>query len=61
MPIFRSNITRQEKETKARLDRIHRFYLDHPGCTINDAVTFIPETKGMVERYSKNRKIYENV
>ena len=49
---------KQEQDTKKRLGIIHQYYLDHPGCTINQAVTFIPETESMVKKYSKNREEY---
>ncbi len=55
MPIFRSHNTTLKRKTKERLQRIHQYFLDNPGCTINEAVAFIPETQGMVERYSKDR------
>lgn len=42
----------EENITIKRLRRIHKYYQLHPGCTINKAVTFVPETKSMVEKYS---------
>lgn len=47
-------------KTKERLQRIHQYFLDNPGCTIDNAVAFIPETQGMVERYSKDRDKFGN-
>ena len=42
-------------QTIKRLNQIHEYYQDHPGCTINQAVTFIPETRVMVYKYSSIR------
>lgn len=35
-----------------RMNRIHEYYQDNPGCTIEDAVSFIPETSALVQKYS---------
>lgn len=51
----------QNATTKKRLQRIHQYFQDNPGCTINEAVTFIPETQNIVQRYSKNREKYLDV
>lgn len=57
---FKSHNHWLKTNTKLRLLRIHRYFVDNPGCTINNAVTFIPETQTMVQRYSKNKdKFYE--
>ena len=36
-----------------RLYYIYQYYQSNPGCTQDEAITFIPETKFMVEQYSK--------
>ena len=46
-------ITANQKET--RLNKINRHYNENPGCTINLAVTFIPESVSLVQQYSKLR------
>ena len=43
------------KQNEARLNKINEYYRDNPGCTINNAVTFIPETAMLVTQYSKLR------
>ena len=35
-----------------RMNRIHVYYQANPGCTIQQVVTFIPETSAMVQKYS---------
>lgn len=61
MPYFRTHNRRQEQETKERLETIHQYFQDNPGCTIREAVTFMPETDSMVQKYSKNRGDYQDV
>lgn len=39
--------------TAERIKKVHEYYSAHPGCTIEEAVTFIPETKYIVEKYNK--------
>ncbi len=43
------------KQNEARLNKINEYYRDNPGCTINNAVTLIPETAILVTQYSKLR------
>ena len=43
------------KQKEIRLNRINQYYQANPGCTINQAVTFIPETSMLVQQYSKLR------
>ena len=47
-------ITAKQKEI--RLNKINRHYNENPGCTINLAVTFIPESMALVSQYSKLRR-----
>lgn len=61
MPYFKTVKRQQEQETKARLEIIHQYFQDHTGCTIREAVTFIPETDSMVQKYSKSRGEYQDV
>ena len=49
-------ITARQKE--ARLNKINRYYQTNPGCTIKEAVVFIPpqgESAALVGQYSKLR------
>ena len=49
-------ITAKQKE--ARLNKINKYYQDNPGCTIKQAVAFIPpqgESAALVGQYSKLR------
>lgn len=39
----------------AKMNKINKYYMDNPGCRINDAVTFIPESASLVMQYSKLR------
>ena len=43
------------KQKVIRLNKINRYYQDNLGCTINNAVTFIPESAALVGQYSKLR------
>ena len=46
------------KQKVNRLKNINQYYKDNPGCTINQAVTFIPpqgESAAMVTQFSKLR------
>ena len=44
-------ITAKQKEI--RLNKINRYYRDNPGCTMKNAITFIPESAALVSQYSK--------
>ena len=46
-------ITARQKE--ARLNKINQYYQENPGCTIKNAVAFIPESAALVTQYSKLR------
>ena len=46
-------ITARQKEV--RLIDINMYYQANPGCTINKAVAFIPESAALVTQYSKLR------
>ena len=46
-------ITAKQKE--ARLNKINKYYRDNPGCTMKNAITFIPESAALVSQYSKLR------
>ena len=46
-------ITARQKEV--RLIDINKYYQANPGCTIKNAVTFIPESAALVGQYSKLR------
>lgn len=61
MPYFITINRKQEQETKERLIKIHKYFQKHPKCTIREAVTFIPKTDSMVQKYSKNREEYQDV
>jgi len=43
------------RQKLARLLNIHECYQSRSGCTINYAVTFIPESQAIVQEYSKLR------
>lgn len=43
------------KQKAIRLTRINNYYQANPGCSINQAVTFIPESSALVQQYSKLR------
>lgn len=55
MLLFTTVKKNEENNTTKRLRRIHEFYKSHSGCTVIEAITFIPETKFMVEKYSSLR------
>ena len=38
-----------------RLNRINKYYQSNPDASINQAVTFIPESSALVQQYSKLR------
>ena len=61
MKLYVTRKHKQSKTTEKRLLLIHKYFQEHPNCTINDAVTFMPENDSMVQTYSKIRKKYENV
>ena len=44
-------ITAKQKE--ARLNKINEYYQDNLGCTMKNAITFIPESAALVSQYSK--------
>ena len=44
-------ITAKQKEI--RLNKINKYYQDNPGCTMKNAITFIPESAALVGQYSK--------
>ena len=46
-------ITAKQKEV--RLIDINRYYQTNPGCTMKNAITFIPESAALVSQYSKLR------
>ena len=46
-------ITAKQKET--RLNNINRYYNENPGCTMKNAITFVPESAALVSQYSKLR------
>ena len=46
-------ITAKQKEV--RLIDINRYYQANPGCTMKNAITFIPESAALVSQYSKLR------
>lgn len=39
-----------------RLNNINDYYQANQGCSINQAVTFIPESASLVQQYSKLRR-----
>ena len=43
------------KQKVIRLNNINRYYSENQGCSINQAVTFIPESSALVQQYSKLR------
>lgn len=43
------------KQKVVRLNNINKYYQENPGCSINQAVTFIPESTSLVQQYSKLR------
>ena len=43
------------KQKVVRLNNINNYYQANPGCSINQAVTFIPESAALVQQYSKLR------
>jgi len=50
------------RQKLARLLNIHTLYKSQTGCTINYAVTFIPESQALVQEYSKLRtQILSNI
>jgi hypothetical protein len=53
--IQNNNYPRHATARINRLRIIHEYYQSNPGCTIHNAITFIPETKAMVSQYSKIR------
>jgi len=53
-PTSRTHTTEGLEHMRRLLD-IHGYYQDHPGCTINNAITFTPATKSSVGEYSKLR------
>ena len=46
-------ITAKQKEI--RLNKINKYYQANPGCTMKNAITFIPESAALVSQYSKLR------
>ena len=44
------------KQKVVRLNNINRYYSENQGCSINQAVTFIPESSALVQQYSKLRR-----
>lgn len=46
-------ITANQKEK--RLNKINRYYQANPGCTMKNAITFIPESAALVSQYSRLR------
>ena len=44
-----------EVKSIKRLQKIHEYFQTHPKCSQVDAVTFIPETKYMIEKYCNNQ------
>ena len=44
------------KQKAIRLNNINNYYQANPGCSINQAVTFIPESSALVQQYSKLRR-----
>ena len=44
-------ITARQKEV--RLIDINKYYQANPGCTMKNAITFIPESAALVSQYSK--------
>lgn len=43
------------KQKATRLNRINEFYQNNSDASINQAVTFIPESAALVQQYSKLR------
>jgi|GEM_PF-4198016 len=43
------------RQKVARLSRINEYYQDNDDASINQAVTFIPESASLVQQYSKLR------
>jgi hypothetical protein len=43
------------KQKVVRMNRINQFYRDNHDASINQAVTFIPESASLVQQYSKLR------
>ena len=41
------------KQKVVRLTIINNYYQANPSCSINQAVTFIPESASLVQQYSK--------
>lgn len=41
------------KQKVVRLNRINKYYQDNHDASINQAVTFIPESAALVQQYSK--------
>ncbi|MCK5013639.1 MAG: hypothetical protein KAS66_07455 [Candidatus Omnitrophica bacterium] len=46
-------ITARQKEV--RLIDINKYYQANPGCTMKNAITFVPESAALVSQYSKLR------
>ena len=44
------------KQKVVRLNRINEYYLNNHDASINQAVTFIPESSALVQQYSKLRR-----
>lgn len=51
---FESSKQLQATETENRLNHIHEWHKANPGATIQQAMTFIPESEYMVKKYRKN-------
>lgn len=52
--IFKSSTQLQALDTEHRLNHIHEWHKSNPGATIQQAMTFIPESEYMVKKYRKN-------
>lgn len=59
--IFVSSRRLQEADTERRLQTTHEWFTQHHGATIEQAVTFIPETKYIVELYYRNKEKYTTI
>ena len=44
------------KQKVVRLNKINEYYQDNHDASINQAVTFIPESSALVQQYSKLRR-----
>lgn len=44
------------KQKVVRLNKINEYYLNNHDASINQAVTFIPESSALVQQYSKLRR-----